>query len=551
MKHINTLHAKHTGIDGDLSHVREARADDLPLGRDGVGLLDIVALASAVCVAVVLAMGDRLLVHLNADGLIPVLVSLQRWTPFFWGQDRVGMLLPALAWPINHPMWNLIAQLAMAGAMTAGAFMLPPRFFFGRRAGYLVGGLSLLLFLALAGDRQIHRTVHEQHHYGSSITLCFLGLWCLSAWAGAAQRWRLMGLISLAAGACGLLLAGWLNAAILLSIVPMVIVYCGLASVSWSTRRLNLQWPVFARLAVGTTVLAGMSFVGNMVFSRVAAEHRSYVGVLDVAHWLDCWQQLLANTWHEKLAAGWGWALAGVLLVAIFGLALRPGRRGVGQGGAAIVAMIIAAIVQLAFFGILDVVYRNGARPRYMDAALVILSAAIVGTLACVWLAQLPKQYRTGLAAAALLLLPVLAVTRFGLPSPDRARLAINQHLGTNTQAILESNCTHVAGSSWTVVPAVFHANLVLYEQGATRQVWGVSSQTHEANRCWAQMPISSIRIATFHTSPLGPDRERELAAANLAAFNLANVTTISDQARISIIVPASGDDNSLVDAQP
>ncbi len=29
-----------------------------------------------------------------SDSLLPVLVSLQHWTPFFWLQDRVGMLVP-------------------------------------------------------------------------------------------------------------------------------------------------------------------------------------------------------------------------------------------------------------------------------------------------------------------------------------------------------------------------------------------------------------------------------------------------------------------------
>ena len=30
----------------------------------------------------------------SADSILPVLVSLPRWTPFFWQQDRFGMLVP-------------------------------------------------------------------------------------------------------------------------------------------------------------------------------------------------------------------------------------------------------------------------------------------------------------------------------------------------------------------------------------------------------------------------------------------------------------------------
>ncbi len=44
----------------------------------------------------------------HADSLLTVLISTQRWTPFFWGQDRFGMLVPLVAMPIRHPLANLL-----------------------------------------------------------------------------------------------------------------------------------------------------------------------------------------------------------------------------------------------------------------------------------------------------------------------------------------------------------------------------------------------------------------------------------------------------------
>ena len=41
---------------------------------------------------------------------MPVLVSLQRWTPFYWDQERYGMLIPALALPVRDPLLNLLLQ---------------------------------------------------------------------------------------------------------------------------------------------------------------------------------------------------------------------------------------------------------------------------------------------------------------------------------------------------------------------------------------------------------------------------------------------------------
>ena len=46
----------------------------------------------------------------DADSLVPVLISLYRWTPFYWEQDRYGMLVALLATPFDHPFTNLLVQ---------------------------------------------------------------------------------------------------------------------------------------------------------------------------------------------------------------------------------------------------------------------------------------------------------------------------------------------------------------------------------------------------------------------------------------------------------
>ena len=92
--------------------------------RDLLGTLTFGVLSFAV------ALGWTLDLH-NADSLIPTLVSLDYWLPFFWGQDRFGMLLPLVAAPVHDSFWNLVVQNAL------GVFLLLRRRL--RRGGEMCG----------------------------------------------------------------------------------------------------------------------------------------------------------------------------------------------------------------------------------------------------------------------------------------------------------------------------------------------------------------------------------------------------------------------------
>src|SRR6266513_155873 len=58
----------------------------------------------------------------DADSVVSLLVSLQRWTPFYWGQDRFGMLIPLIARPFHHPLANMLVQ----GSLSTAAGLLVP-----------------------------------------------------------------------------------------------------------------------------------------------------------------------------------------------------------------------------------------------------------------------------------------------------------------------------------------------------------------------------------------------------------------------------------------
>src|SRR5947209_6850022 len=49
----------------------------------------------------------------QGDSLIAVLTSLYCWTPFYWEENRFGMLMAFIAMPVKHPLANLLFQDAL------------------------------------------------------------------------------------------------------------------------------------------------------------------------------------------------------------------------------------------------------------------------------------------------------------------------------------------------------------------------------------------------------------------------------------------------------
>ena len=86
----------------------------------------------------------------NGDTLVPVLVSLQKWTPFFWEQDRIGMLVPLLTRPLRHPLLNLLAQEAIYVSSALAAMFLLPRYMLRDGSYTLAGTFSAVAYLGLA-----------------------------------------------------------------------------------------------------------------------------------------------------------------------------------------------------------------------------------------------------------------------------------------------------------------------------------------------------------------------------------------------------------------
>ena len=120
---------------------------DEPLPREGPGLGTYLLFCAVAALWVDLGTLHRL--H-NGDSLLPVLVSLQYWTPFQWELDRHGMLVPLLALPLTHPLANLLFQGFVDVFCGLAAFFLLARYMLRESIDPLVGALGATAFLTLA-----------------------------------------------------------------------------------------------------------------------------------------------------------------------------------------------------------------------------------------------------------------------------------------------------------------------------------------------------------------------------------------------------------------
>src|SRR5512147_44240 len=119
-----------------------------PAARPTLGVEGALVLAG---VAIAAALADLGSIHQleHGDSIVPVLVSLQRWTPMYWDQERYGMLVPLLALPFRDPLANLLVQRALLVAAGLLSVVLLARWALPERRAGLTGVVAAAALLVL------------------------------------------------------------------------------------------------------------------------------------------------------------------------------------------------------------------------------------------------------------------------------------------------------------------------------------------------------------------------------------------------------------------
>jgi hypothetical protein len=472
----------------------------------------------------------------NGDSIVPVLVSLYHWTPFYWEQNRLGMLLPALALPFKDPMTNLLVQYGISSALFLLSWFLVARYVTTGRCAVVIGALSAALFLLFLPPKNQWEFLMEQHQYGTSLALGTAGLLLLERRHrhDGATRVGAVGPRS-CAGAALVAVALWVNISIFFALAPLV-----LTRAVWHRACRQSLLPLGV-LVVGLCISAWLSHI---------ARYHDYYGVASLAGCVHCWVGLGQSEWEAHLSGGSLWAyvipLGAGVLASYRGCqgfrgfwAWQPRGRGTATWRHLRRSLIVAAIPmaaaagQFLFMGTLDAVNRHGANAKYIQASsmLVLLACVAFGVRQCLPLSPRRWHHRVALGLGLLILL--VAAVRHGPASPQRVRQALAGRLGTCTDDILASGCTHVIGSYWTVWPAVFHANLVLHERGSSRIIWGISHRSRPTRDLWDTAQGQGWHLA----APLGDDEVNHW----LAFYHLPAMDTERQLTTIRLLTPVAG----------
>lgn len=446
-----------------------------------------------------------------ADSLLPALISLQRWTPFFWEQDRIGMLVPLLAVPFKHPLVNLLVQDAVNVFAGLAGLILLARYMLRDVTYAVVGLLSAAAFVALTPAYYRFEYLVNTY-YGVWLALGLGGLILIEPRPDGSIPWRrrLLALLLL-------LLAHWVycTASLYLGLVVGLRWLC-VRPALWQ-RGGFWVWLRNAEVAVAFQLLALGTLFGFAIMPAVPADVRTKFYAVPLTEWPHAWGALLDNTWTNLGPPLWPVLLltaaaAGLLLLWIPAL-----RRHAALPLRAALALVVAALVLGFFFGTRAWVRQNLYMFRFLQPSCLFLQAALLMLAAAPLAAALSSRARQRLTLTAALLLGAGSVYQYGLPSLPGVRADLAQHhistctsvdplAGIGTEDILAAGCTHIAGDYYYVWPAVYTANLALYERGERRVVWGVTYRCEPTRSKLRRIPPERIAVAIA----AGGDRRAE-----------------------------------------
>lgn len=414
----------------------------------------------------------------HADGLLPVMMSLQKWTPFLWGQDRLGAPIALLATPIRHPLYNLLFQAAVMIWLAILSLPFVARLVGLRDEYTAVGTLSAVLVLALLGRFRLYDLLWIEP-YAQSLFFGAVGLLALDVRTKTPWLMRVVGLMCLFMG-------HYLNLALVLPLLPLAML-----------RPFDSTEPDRPNQARWMAVLATLgAFFASLACTRFStAPHESY-GPRPFSAWWSAYRGIAAALFDAVPDRTWivsaGLIVAGAIGILSPHVAPRVRRRTIVAVG----CLLLAAASH--FLGLVTSKHiladRTGARYAYMSLVLGLTAAAAWALVP--WISRLTSRQRRLVEFTLFATLFAIGPVRYGAPSLSGVTRGLRAHSGAIADDVVAGDVRFLVGGYWKVYPALFLANLDRYEQGRREPVWGLTEKAVATRLKWRPELISHARYA-------------------------------------------------------
>jgi hypothetical protein len=402
----------------------------------------------------------------NSDSFVFGLLSLDAYAPFFWEQDRVGMLVPLAAAAVRDPLWNLVLQTGLSAFAGLCVPLLLAELVYPHANGRLAAVLANAVVLGLAPER-VRANLLFECCYPQAMALGCAALLVLGRGPGWPSLWRAL------ASAALMCLACWVYLGVPLWLGPLALARgwlepdpAGAPPGRWLTRPLRRP-----RVLIGCALVVVGFAVG---FAAMLAARSALAGLIEPtpqgglppSEWLESWGLFLRHFARFPETGPWlavlfGGAAAGVLAARL--ARVRPEVPLVP----ALLVLLVPAVAEFGYIGTRTWTAMNDHHPRYL------LGTAVCLQLACALLAVRALSARAASAtwphAVAALVLFAAATAQFGFPTPDRPRREIEAIAGQWTDALTDARADAVGGVYWTTWPAAYHMNLTRRRAGDGR----------------------------------------------------------------------------------
>lgn len=421
----------------------------------------------------------------HADSIVPILTSLYHWTPYYWGTNRNGNLVPLLAIPFQDPLVNLLVQDGLVIFSGLATLFLLPRYVLRDARWPYAAIVSTAVFLVFAPEDYRFSFLVDQP-YAVSLALGLGGLVLAEDMREAKFRIPRFVLALLFIG-----LAHWVNVGIGL-LLGILVVFRAL-----SAGKVHFQGR--DEETSRALILLAIGFGLGLMGMQLAPYHETAEGITSPDQWLPGWSRLAGNTW-TALAPHHGpiFLAMTATLVLVLSACLQPLGEYASTSLHRAAVFLLTTILYGAFVCTLEWVERGSFMARYSIPLVILIHTGLsVVAAAPLGLALEARPWQGFCAVAPLVLLA--ASYSYGYPSPSGVQDDLAERMGSRTADVLAARCTHVAGNYWVVWPTVFHANLVRSRRGRGEVIWGVSFRSEPMRHQINQVPISQQRIAIPH----------------------------------------------------